>query len=127
MSEYLIYTSEGYTTAPDDSAVENCQVLGVIDGHSEEEAIQKLFEKNEWIEKAGFTEENALGRPLLLSSIKEDIEKVIAYLWKDEYNHYKERNYPKDHIFHVLNRLKITYKEYKLHIVRTRTAQHVSR
>ncbi len=55
MHKYIIYTTEGYTSGPNtDIEVENCQVLGIIDGCSEEDAITKLFRQNEWILKAGF-------------------------------------------------------------------------
>lgn len=54
MHKYIIYTTEGYTSGPNtDIEVENCQVLGIIDGCSEEDAITKLFRQNEWILKAG--------------------------------------------------------------------------
>lgn len=107
MKEYIVYTTEGYTSGPDSNAdVENCQVLGIIEGLSEEDAIYKLFEHNEWITTAGFTEDNAIARPLLTSSIVEDITKVVDYLWKDEHKHFQENHYPKDHIFRVLKRLK---------------------
>lgn len=68
MHKYIIYTTEGYTSGPNtDIVVENCQVLGIIDGCSEEDAITKLFRQNEWILKAGFTVGNAIVHPLLTS------------------------------------------------------------
>ena len=37
---------------------------------------------------------------------KEDLKKVLNYLWKDEERHYQEwGGYPKAHIFRVLKRL----------------------
>lgn len=48
MNEYIIYTTEGYTSDPnEDVDVENCQVLGIIEGLSEKDAINKLFKQNE--------------------------------------------------------------------------------
>ena len=106
MNEYIVYTTEGYTSAPDSNVdIENCQVLGFAEGSSEEDAINKLFEQNEWLPKAGFTM-NAIARPILTASIKEDIKTVIEYLWKDEHTHFQENHYPQNHIFRVLKRLK---------------------
>ncbi len=107
MNEYIVYTTEGYTSGPKMTAdVENCQVLGTIEGRSEGDAIKKLFKQNEWIMKAGFTLDNAFARPLLTNSIQENIRTVVDYLWKDEYTHFQENNYPQDHIFRVIKRLK---------------------
>lgn len=107
MDEYIVYTTEGYTSGPDTNVnIENCQILGIAEGLSEKDAINKLFENNEWISKAEFTISNAIARPILTASIKEDIKTVIEYLWKDEHKHFQENHYPKNHIFRVLKRLK---------------------
>lgn len=106
MNEYIVYTTDGYTYGPnEDVNVENCQVLGIIEGLSEEGAINKLFEENDWIHRAGFIVENTIARPLLTDSVVEDIKMVIDYLWKDEHKHFIENHYPQDHIFRVLKRL----------------------
>ena len=39
-----------------------------------------------------------------------DIKSVIEYLWKDEKRNWEESNYPKEHIFHTLRRLKEKYE-----------------
>ena len=55
MNEYIIYTTEGYTIAPnEDVEVENCQVLGCVNGNTPQEAKGKLLKDNPWIEEAGF-------------------------------------------------------------------------
>ena len=41
MNEYIIYTLEGYTIAPNESIeVENCQVLGFANGSNIDEAVK---------------------------------------------------------------------------------------
>ena len=106
MNEYIVYTTEGYTSGPTEGVdVENYQVLGIIEGFSEEGAINKLFEQNDWIHRAGFTVENVIARPLLTTSVVEDIKMVIDYLWKDEHKHFQENYYPQNHIFRILKRL----------------------
>ena len=48
MNEYIVYTAEGYTSGPETNVdIENCQILGIAEGLSEEDAINKLFENNE--------------------------------------------------------------------------------
>ena len=55
MNEYIIYTTEGYTIAPnEDVEVENCQVLGCACGNNAAEAQDNLLKDNPWITEAGF-------------------------------------------------------------------------
>lgn len=57
MNEYIIYTVEGYTEAPNPNyEVENCQVLGRVFGRDKIDAINNLLKENTWILKAGFHE-----------------------------------------------------------------------
>jgi hypothetical protein len=58
MRKYIITTTEGYTIAPNgEDEVENLQVLGVVENvNNKDEAIIKLFEENEWISEAKFSE-----------------------------------------------------------------------
>lgn len=115
MNEYIVYTTEGYTSAPETNVnIENCQILGIAEGLSEEDAINRLFENNEWIPKAGFTTGNAIARSLLTASIKEDIKTVIEYLWKDEHKHFQENHYPQNHIFRILRRLQDVIRDIQL-------------
>ena len=47
MNEYIIYTTEGYTIAPnEDVEVENSQVLGRIYGNYQDEAKDNLLKDN---------------------------------------------------------------------------------
>lgn len=56
MKEYIFYTAEGYTSAPNENVeVENCQVLGTIKGRNIEEAKLELLKSNPWITEAGFS------------------------------------------------------------------------
>ena len=55
MNEYIIYTTEGHTIAPnEDVEVENCQVLGCVHGNTKQEAKDNLLKDNPWIIEAGF-------------------------------------------------------------------------
>lgn len=69
MNHYLIYTTEGSTEAPNkDFVVENCQLLGRVDGNSFHEALDKLFSNNPWIEKAGFSKLYCKGEQILIKT-----------------------------------------------------------
>ena len=107
MNEYIVYTTEGCTSGPNsDYDIENCQVLGFIEGLSERDAANRLSEQHDCIRKAGFVIDNTIVRPMLTVSIAKDIKTVIDYLWTDEHKHFVENHHPKDHIFRVLKRLK---------------------
>ena len=56
MNEYIFYTPEGFTTAPNENVeVENCQVLGTAKGKDKVEAKENLLKENPWIIEADFT------------------------------------------------------------------------
>jgi hypothetical protein len=56
MKEYIIYTTEGYTIAPNENVeVENCQMLGEACGNNPEEARANLLKENPWIIEVGFS------------------------------------------------------------------------
>ena len=56
MNEYLFYTTEGFTIAPNtEEEVDNCQILGFVKARSLAEAKNLLLQDNPWIVKAGFS------------------------------------------------------------------------
>ena len=66
MNEYIIYTTEGHTIAPnEDVEVENCQVLGIAKGKDKAEAIANLQKENLWISEAGFAPTEYIIRQLV--------------------------------------------------------------
>lgn len=54
MSEYIFYTTEGFTQAPDGESIENCQLLGIACGVDENDALDNLLKQNLWIVKRGY-------------------------------------------------------------------------
>lgn len=70
MSEYLFYTTEGFTQDPNGNDVENCQVLGRAFGRNEDEARCNLLKENLWIEKAGFGTASLIVKQLLTEEQK---------------------------------------------------------
>lgn len=55
MNEYIFYTPEGYTIAPNENVcVDSCQMLGIAKGKNEREAKNNLLKENSWIVEAGF-------------------------------------------------------------------------
>ena len=110
MSEYIFYTTEGFTQAPNGNDVENCQVLGRAFGKNAKEARCNLLKENPWIEEVEFDMEDLLVKQLLTEGQKADIKAVVDYLWEDEHKHFQEEHYPKNHIYRILKRLKSSYE-----------------
>lgn len=66
MNEYIFYTAEGYTYAPNEKyEVENCQILGIVKGKDKCEAQKILLKENPWIIKAGFNPSEFYVRQLI--------------------------------------------------------------
>lgn len=107
MNKYIVYTTEGYTTAPnEDVEVENCQVLGCVYGNNATEARDNLLKENPWISEAGYSPLEFIVKQLLTDEERVAIKVVLEYLWKDEERHFEESGEPDNHIFPVLKRLK---------------------
>lgn len=107
MKDFIIYTTQGTTCGPNINVdVENCQLLGIMQSNTEEDAINELFDQNEWIRRAGFTKDYVVAKQLFTLSNKEDINEIIDYLWNEEHKHFQENEYPPNHIFRALKRLK---------------------
>ena len=106
MSEFIFYTTEGFTQDPNGNDVENCQVLGRAFGRNKDEAKCNLIKKSPWIEEAGFDMTELIVKQLLTEEQKADIKAVVDYLWEDEHKHFQESHYSKEHIFKILKRLK---------------------
>lgn len=106
MKTFIIYTTQGATSGPNiETDVENCQVLGTIQANNSADAINELFEKNEWIHNAGFTKDYVLVNELFPSSIKKDIKEVIDFIWEKERKHSQGNTYLNNNIFRILKRL----------------------
>ena len=106
MNEYIIYTTEGHTIAPnEDVEVENSQVLGVAYGNNPNEAKDNLLKANPWITKAGFDKSEFVVRQLPTNEQRTAIKEVLDYLWEDEERHYEESGEPDNHIFPILKQL----------------------
>ena len=54
MTEYIFYTTEGFTQAPDGNDIENCQLLGRAYGKDKHDALSNLLKENPWITERGF-------------------------------------------------------------------------
>ena len=54
MADFIFYTAEGFTQAPNGNDIENCQVLGIAKGKDKVEAKDNLLKDNPWIIEAGF-------------------------------------------------------------------------
>lgn len=126
MNEYIFYTTEGMTLPPnEDKEIDNCQILGFIEAKNSSEAMDLLLENNPWIVEAGYSLSEIRVKQVLTKEQIKDIQAIVDYNWADEEKHYEEccecgecdeceeccecGEYPKDHIFEVLKRLKQIY------------------
>ena len=64
MAEYIFYTTEGYTQAPDGEDIENCQLLGRACGKDKSEALDNLLKDNPWIVERGYNPHEAISKEL---------------------------------------------------------------
>jgi len=71
MTEYIFYTTEGFTLAPDGENIENCQLLGRAYGKDKHQALENLIKENPWIEKRGFEPNKAICKELATNSNSE--------------------------------------------------------
>lgn len=107
MNEYIIYSMEGETIAPNyDIEVDNCQVLGRIKASDAKQAEELFLKEYPWIEEAGFDMARTTKIQILTEQKRKDVLQVVDYLWNDEKRHFLEENADKNHIFRVLCRLK---------------------
>lgn len=54
MTEYIFYTTEGFTQAPDGNDIENCQLFGRAYGKDKHDALSNLLKEKPWIKERGF-------------------------------------------------------------------------
>ena len=67
MNEYIFYTTEGQTLAPNpDYSIENCQVLGFAKGNDVQQAEENLLSAYPWITEVGFSRECIISRKVLM-------------------------------------------------------------
>ncbi|MCQ2077797.1 MAG: hypothetical protein MJZ20_12365 [Bacteroidaceae bacterium] len=64
MTEYIFYTTEGFTQAPDGEDIENCQLLGRAYGIDKHDALSNLLKENPWIKERGFEPHEAICKEL---------------------------------------------------------------
>lgn len=66
MNEYIFYTTEGTTLAPNqDIDIENCQILGFVNASNLSNAKKLLLQENPWIVKANFSIDKIMVRQVL--------------------------------------------------------------
>lgn len=71
MTEYIFYTTEGFTQAPDGNDIENCQLLGRAYGKDKHDALSNLLKENPWIKERGFEPCETICKELVSTSNEE--------------------------------------------------------
>lgn len=84
MNEYLFFTSEGQTVAPNgDAEIENCQILGRAKGKNALEARENLLADNEWISEAHFNPAKFWSVQVLTEAQRADIQALAKWVLHD--------------------------------------------
>ncbi len=106
MNEFLFYTTEGGTFPPDMTTdVDYCQILGYSKGEDVTKALYNLLIENPWIKESKYDVSKIISVQILSKDAKQDLRKLVDYLWKDEEKHFKESGKPADHIFSIIRRI----------------------
>ena len=84
MTDFIFYTTEGFTQAPNGNDIENCQMLGIAKGKDKVEAKDNLIKEYPWIIEADFNSSEFIVKQLLSDEERVAIKEVIDYMWKDE-------------------------------------------
>lgn len=106
MNRYVFYTFEGFSESPSGKECDNIQLLGFESGMNKRDAKKNLISTRKWIKELDFKTEEFESKQILTDENKDDIKRVIDYLWGDEERHFEENDCPDDHIFLILKRLK---------------------
>ena len=95
MTEYIFYTTEGFTQAPDGEDIENCQLLGRAYGKDRHEALANLLKNNPWIKDRGFDPYEAICKELASTH---NAEAKLSFLTSllDERQHEEYTNWQKN-------------------------------
>lgn len=81
MNEYLFFTTEGETIAPNaDIEVENCQLLGRVHASCVDEAQLVLLKENPWIKRAGFSLEGFIREQIATREQLSNIQVIVDFL-----------------------------------------------
>ncbi len=65
MRHFIFYTTEGYTTAPDQTVLENCQILSFESATDAQNAWNIFTAKHSNLIKMGFSIENIVCKELI--------------------------------------------------------------
>lgn len=90
MTEYIFYTTEGFTQAPDGEDIENCQLLGRAYGKDKHDALSNLLKDNPWIEERGFDPNEAICKELASTKDAESLSFLTSILDERQLKEYME-------------------------------------
>ena len=81
LKEYIIYTTEGTTYAPDETVkIDNCQILGRECGVDSEDAIRNLLHNHAWIVEAGFDTSAFIVKQTVTDELRSDMAQVMSWI-----------------------------------------------
>ncbi len=78
--EVIFYTTDGYTQTPNETDIENLQVLGIESGTNKIDALNNLLDNNSWILEDGYELCNVTSKIIIDYSTRNDIKSLIKYI-----------------------------------------------
>ncbi|HQP03329.1 MAG TPA: hypothetical protein PLP11_01880 [Bacteroidales bacterium] len=117
--DYIIYTTEGYTESPNNTIIENCQIIDFIfdDNSIKEEVIDEFIQNNNLIEEWGFDKDKLKVLACIDDETLSALQQLVNYCWRDEKLHFNEssKKEQKNHIFNQISKLAYYLdKDYKI-------------
>ena len=92
MTDFIFYTTEGFTQDPKGDDVENCQVIGRTFGDDMDDARNNLLKENPWIEEHGFDADMFIGKELAsCKNADKQLSFLIGLLDEKQLNEYTTR------------------------------------
>lgn len=80
MKEYIFFTTEGSTEAPNEAiVVDNCQVIGRANGNNEKEALRNLINDNAWILEAGFDTSKFIVEQIITDDFRQKMASFMSW------------------------------------------------
>ena len=108
MNEYIFYTTEGCTLAPDEQTeVDNCQVLGRVEAVCADEAWNTLLQENPWIADAGYCRGDVVAKQLVTDSQRADIMAAVECLVQSAEGNIYVDGYARERLLRAAERLRI--------------------
>ena len=85
MKEYIFFTTEGFTEAPNEAiTIDNCQVIGRANGDNEKDALKNLITDNAWILEAGFDTSKFIIEQIITDDLRQKVVSLMSWILSND-------------------------------------------